>query len=263
MSPNFTGSFETLLLEGLIVGPVILLALGSRIAWVEAVLLAFFLQACLTSQRHVTLLVIVAVPILARELVQGLHRVRPHVGRLLARRVEAHPQRLAVFLYYAAFCVVFLALAGRGALTYRSDLDDIELSAAAASYIEEHPQQFACPFNTDNLGGALIYRFWPSVHVFVDDRTPVYGDDFIIDEYIPVARARPGWEAVLDRWEIRSAVVKAETSVAVLLEASPSWKRVLHDDKTALFLRVGAVPVTDPGARAPVPRQAAAQRPGD
>ena len=122
---------------------MILLALGSRIAWVEALLLAFFLHACLTAQRHVTLLVIVAVPIVARELVRGLEQVQPEVGRLLARVHEPHPQRLAVFLYYATICIAFLALAGRGALPYRSDFDDIELSAAAASYIEEHPRQFA------------------------------------------------------------------------------------------------------------------------
>ncbi len=237
MSPNFSGSSETLLLEALIVGLALLLAAGARIAWIEALLVGFFLHQALVSQRHVTLFVIVTVPIVAREAVRAAGHARPQLERLLARVAAPPAPRGVALAWYGAFCAGFLGLAAAGALPYRTNLDDLELSAAAAAHIEAHPQDFARPFNTDNLGGALIYRFWPELRVFMDDRTPVYGDRFILDDYLIVARARPGWQAVLERWSVDSAVVKADTSVDALLSASPDWRAVHRDELNALFVR--------------------------
>ncbi len=241
-SPRFTSGVHSLVLQGVILSLPLLMAMRARLSWVEAIVVAFFLGAGLRSVRHVNLFVIVAIPIVARELVRASERVRPALGRILARAKERKPLRRAILLWYGSFCSAFLALAGLGMLSYRSNLDDVWLSADAAAYIEEHLQQFERPFNTDDMGGALIYRFWPALHVFMDDRTPVYGDHFIIEEYEPVLRAKPGWEAVLNRWGVRSAVVRADTPAAMLLDASPTWESVHRDDKTALFVRLGPPP---------------------
>ncbi len=238
-NPRFSGSARSLVLQGVILSLPLLIVMRARLSWVEGILVAVFLGAGLRSARHVNLFVIVAIPIVARELVRASERVRPALGRILARAKERMPPRRAILLWYGSFCSAFLALAGLGTLPYWSDLDDVRLSADAATYIEEHIRQFERPFNTDDMGGALIYRFWPALHVFVDDRTPVYGDHFIVEEYFSVLRGTPGWEDVLDRWGVRSAVVRADAPAAQLLAASPIWESVHRDDRTALFVRVG------------------------
>jgi hypothetical protein len=142
-------------------------------------------------------------------------------------------------LLYGSFCAGFLTLAGLGKLSHRSG---IHLRAQAASYIEMHPQLFSRPFNTDELGGVLIYRFWPELRVLMDDRTPVYGDRFILDQYMKVLRAEPGWSDVLDQSDIRAAIVNPHRPVATVLEVSPDWETAHRDELTEIFLRAGQTP---------------------
>jgi hypothetical protein len=238
----FGNDIRSLLVESIVVSFILLLTAGARLAWVESVLLIFFLHEALHSVRHVNLFVIVAVPIVAREAVSAAERARPALGRVL--RKVAHPAapRSVRLLLYGSFCAGFLTLAGLGKLSYRSGFEGIHLSAEAASYIEMHPQLFSRPFNTDELGGVLIYRFWPELRVFMDDRTPVYGDRFILDQYMKVLRAEPRWSDVLDQWDIRAAIVNPLSPVAAVLAVSPDWETAHRDELTAIFLRAGQTP---------------------
>jgi hypothetical protein len=249
-SPNFGTDVRSLAILGLILGFVILLATRSRISWIEAVLLTFFLESGLRSERHINLYAIVAVPILGRELLQAIKRSHPSWGQVLSRVKEPPPTWSSTLLWYTPLCLGFLILAAAGQLTYRTSLEDVRLSGDAAAYIEAHLPQFDRPFNSDDLGGSLIYLFWPEVHVFMDDRNPVYGDEFVLDQYEVVAYAKPGWDAVLDRWGIRTAVVRTGTAVATLLKASPNWASVHEDETTVLFERIGPLPdATAPAGR--------------
>ncbi len=238
----FGSDIQSLLVESIVVSFIVLLAAGARLAWIEAVLLIFFLHEALQSTRHVNLFVIIAVPIVAREAVSAAERARPALGRVLRKLARPAGPRSARYLLYGSFCAGFLTLAGLGKLPYRSEFEGIHLSAEAAAYIETHPQHFSRPFNTDELGGVLIYRFWPKLRVFMDDRTPIYGDRFILDEYMKVLRAEPGWSDVLDQWDIRAAVVNPKSRAATVLEMSSDWETVHQDDLTAIFLRTGEPP---------------------
>jgi hypothetical protein len=239
---EFGNDIRSLLVESIVVSFIFLLTAGARLAWIEAVLLIFFLHEALQSVRHVNLFVIVAVPIVAREAVNAAERARPMLGRVLRKVAQPTAPRRVRLLLYGSFCAGFLTLAGLGQLSYRSEFEGINLSAEAAAYIETHPQHFDRPFNTDELGGVLIYRFWPELRVFMDDRTPVYGDRFILEQYMKVLRAKPGWSDVLDQWEIRAAVVNPQSLAATVLELSPDWETAHRDDLTAIFLRAGEPP---------------------
>jgi hypothetical protein len=238
----FGNNLRALLVESIVVSFILLLTTGARLAWIEAVLLIFFMHQALQANRHVNLFVIVAVPIVAREAVRAAERARPALGRVLRKVAEPAAPRSVRLLLYGSFCAGFLALAGLGQLSYRSEFVGIHLSADAAAYIETHPQHFSRPFNSDDLGGVLIYRYWPEVRVFMDDRTPVYGDRFILDQYMKVLRAKRGWSDVLDQWEIRTAVVSSRSPAATVLELSSDWEMAHRDDLTAIFLRVGEPP---------------------
>jgi hypothetical protein len=75
------------------------------------------------------------------------------------------------------------------------------------------------------------------IKVFVDDRTVMYGEDFIMRDYLTVFLARPGWAAVLDRWGVTAAIVASSSNCAELLRVSPAWRLDYADDKTLIFSR--------------------------
>ncbi len=127
----------------------------------------------------------------------------------------------------------------RCTLPFPRSFDDVRLSRGAVQFIAEHPTRFARPFNTDDLGGALIYRFWPDLRVFVDDRIFVYGDDFVMRRNFAVFDAKKTWQKVLAKYGITAAVVNAHARCATLFRVSPEWELAYEDGLDAIFLRVG------------------------
>ena len=238
-SPNFQApTIPILAFEGLVLATVALAVLaGRRLAWVELALLAFFLHESLHAVRHVSLFAIVAAPLLARELSVPLAARWP-VFAARWRAIAGEQAALRAPLVYLPACAaLFVGLALAGKTGFPRTFDDLQLTRGAAAFIDAHRERFARPFNTDNLGGALIHRFWPDVHVFVDDRIDVYGDAFVADDYLAVLAARPGWREVLQRHAIDAAVVSATTPAATLLRDAPDWQLAYEDDHNVIFLR--------------------------
>src|SRR2546427_648204 len=132
----------------------------------------------------------------------------------------------------------FVSLSVASALPFPQNLDDVELSRGSVQFIADHPARFTRPFNTDDLGGSLIYRFWPDLHVFVDDRIFVYGDDFVMRRYFAVFYAKKTWQKVLAKYGVTAAVVNAQAYCATLFRASPEWELAYEDGLNAIFLRV-------------------------
>lgn len=235
-SLKFDTSSSSMVLEALILSFIVLVIAGARLAWVEVVLLVYFLHVSLHAHRHGILFAIITFPILAREFLAAIQRSSPKQGAVLGRRIEP-PSAWSRAAFYTVACSFFLWLAASGRLNYPDDLNDINLTSEAVAFIEEQPERFKRPYNTDSLGGPLIYRFWPALHVFMDDRTPVYGDPFILDEVLKIQNAESGWQDILDDWEIESAIVATGTKIAKVLEVSPGWETGHKDEKIAIYFR--------------------------
>jgi len=256
MSPNFlAGSVPVLAFETLALLVLLVLARAARrLSWVHTVLLVFFLHESLHSVRHMNLFAIIAAPILAREITPGFEQLRP---ALAARWREIAREQAALrspFLYFPALCVLFVALSLAGALRFPRTLDDIQLSRGAAEFIAQHESRFTRMFNTDYLGGPLIYRFWPRLRVFVDDRIFIYGDDFVLHRFFPVFYVQKTWRKVLDKYRVTAAVVPSDAQCAILLKASPDWELVYEDHLNTIFFRRAGPPPRPGGREAPSPR---------
>src|SRR5207247_409235 len=193
------GSVPVLSFEALTLMLVLVLGLGGRrLPWVEMALLVLLLHQALHSARHMNLFAIVAAPIIAREVTPWLDALRPAFQerwRAIAREQAALRSPL---VYFPAIGALFVALSLAGVLPFPRTLDDLQLSRAAAEFIATHQDRFGRLFNTDDLGGSLVYRFWPGLRVFVDDRNAVYGDDFMMRRYYRVLYGQWGWRKVLD-----------------------------------------------------------------
>jgi hypothetical protein len=248
-SPNFLeGAAPVLSFEALVLALVLVLGLGGRkLAWVEVALLGFFLHEALHSARHMNLFAILAAPIIAREVTPWLERLRPALAgrwREIAREQAALRSPL---VYFPAACALFVTLSLAGRLPFPRTLDDLRLSRGAAEFMATHPGRFGRLFNTDDLGGAIVYRFWPALRVFVDDRTAVFGEEFMERRYYRVLYGRRGWRKVLDRYGVTAAVVDVGALCTALLRASPGWEVAYEDGMNVIFFR--AVTTGAPASR--------------
>jgi hypothetical protein len=238
-SPDFMGgSVSVLAFEALTLVVFLILARrGRSIAWPEVALLLFFLHEALHSARHMNLFVIVAAPIVAREITPGLEAVGPALHARWREIAREQATLHSPLVYFPVLGALFVGLSLRGALPFPVTLDDLELSRGAAEFIAAHEERFGRAFNTEDLGGSLIYRFWPRLRVFVDDRVFLYGDDFVLREYFPVLYAQRGWRETLAKYDLTAAVVTADAQCATLLRVSPEWELAYADRMNAIFFR--------------------------
>jgi len=88
-------------------------------------------------------------------------------------------------------------------------------------------------FSTDAWGGYLIYVMYPDRKVVVDDRHDLYGSSRI-RQYLILTQAEPGWQNVLQDWQIRTALLPTGSTLANLLRELPQDWRVVYEDKVAV-----------------------------
>jgi len=65
---------------------------------------------------------------------------------------------------------------------------------------------------------------YPERRVVVDDRHDLYGSERI-QRYIILTRVEPGWQGVLTDWQVRTALLPADSTLANLLRELPrDWR---------------------------------------
>jgi hypothetical protein len=90
-------------------------------------------------------------------------------------------------------------------------------------------------FTTYENGGLVIARA-PEFRVFIDNRYRPF--EAILGEYANVAHAAPGWQQVLDRWEIDLCLVDPILlDLIAALHRSPLWSLVALTGDGAVFAR--------------------------
>ncbi len=238
-SPDFrTGALMARYFELLVLAVIVVSALGTtRLTPAELALVLLTLHGALAAVRNMSFFAIVAAPIVARGVSGALDAWRPTLAARwheIAVRQEA-AAGWTVQLPLVAVLVIALALAGR--LPFPSTLDDLQLSRGAVAHVAASPARFTRPFNTIGLGGPLIERFWPALRVFVDDRTVVFGERFVDEDYLTVLLGRPGWRDVLDRWQVTSAIVTTWAPCEAVLRAAPEWTVDYADARITVFVR--------------------------
>ncbi len=118
-----------------------------------------------------------------------------------------------------------------------AQFDPKKMPVAAVTFLQEESggkQPSTEPvFSTDAWGGYLIYKMYPERKVVVDDRHDLYGPDRI-RQYLILTQAEPGWQSVLKEWQIRTALLPTDSTLANLLRELPQDWRVAYEDKVAV-----------------------------
>ena len=91
-------------------------------------------------------------------------------------------------------------------------------------------------FSLDSWGGYFIYRLYPEMKVFVDDRHDLYGEQFL-REYLTAIRLAPGWDEVLDEKRVNWVLMPGNSSLANMLKETHRWRIIYADDVAVLLER--------------------------
>ena len=91
-------------------------------------------------------------------------------------------------------------------------------------------------YNEYVWGGYLIWRLYPDYLVYIDGRADVYGDR-LVSEWLATHDGQTNWREPLDRYGIRTVLVKPDVALASLLREDSSWKKVFEDKQAVIFVR--------------------------
>lgn len=196
------------------------------------------------------LLVLVAGPILWGNFASLADRpgACPSVRNLTDRisrfsdRMGAQERQLRGHLWPVAATALAFAICLQGGWLGSQQLihaqfDPQKMPVAAVDFLEtdlqrKHPGTDPV-FSTDAWGGYLIYRLYPKRKVVVDDRHDLYGSGRI-RQYLILTHAEPGWQSVLNEWQVQTALLPTGSTLANLLRELPQDWQVTYEDKVAV-----------------------------
>ncbi len=252
-APDFRGEslriFEVVLLASL----VLIGRLLAKKRFTEALLIGAWAHASLLSVRHVPLFMIVATPILARELtvlmelgaergnawLKILRDIADDYGGKARSASESGPVvfNLAGF---AAIALIAVMLSVRAEdPKWKAEFPGFRFPQRAADSLEDRIVGRRL-LSTDQWGDYLVYRFYPEFKTFIDGRSDFY-DPAIRDEYVALMNGRWGWQQILDKHGFEAALLPADWALASTLKIDPGW-RLVYDDGEALFFERAAPP---------------------
>jgi hypothetical protein len=177
--------------------------------------------------------------------------IRPGVWnflRTLAGRVTDFAERMGVLevqLRGHLWAVVVAAAAATFCLQggwlgshhlIQAHFDPDRMPVAAVAFLDRQADQHAANgavFSTDSWSGYLIYRWYPARRVLVDDRHDFYGTDRI-REYLILMQGEPAWRTVLEKWQVKTALLPAGAPLGNLLRELPQEWHVVYEDKVAV-----------------------------
>jgi hypothetical protein len=102
----------------------------------------------------------------------------------------------------------------------------------AAEFLQQRGWEKGRLFNSYTWGGYLL---WKGVRVFIDGRADVYTP--LIDDFARAYYAKPGWENVLDRFEIQTVLIEPGSPLAGQLERRSGWEKAYADGVAVIFRR--------------------------
>ena len=243
-SPNFRGE-SMLVFEAYLVLSIIL---AGRMLWRRDVALGLLLlawaHASLTSVRHMPLFMIVAVPLVMRELTTLMDEQAERGNTWLQTLREmahdyvggsARERGVFVFSWFGIAAMIGMAFvmeAKAGQTNWTAEFPRAQFPALACDQIGERLKNRRI-LSSDQWGDYLIYRFHPNTKVFIDGRSDFY-DPQVRNDYVDLLGPKWGWQQILEKYRFDGALIPVDWSLASAMKIDNGW-RLVYDDGTALF----------------------------
>ncbi len=208
----------------------------------DFVLFAGTTYLALLAGRNLALFALVAPPILSQHGTRALAALRQWPGLARWQRpptAPAAPLRHAGLFNWLILGLVALAVLVKVLLvsdpTLNEQLTTRSMPVGAVDYLAANhlPGRLYNPYE---WGGYLEWRLDQQYDVFVDGRTDLYPNDFLVD-YLRLSEAHSDWQALLDKYDIRVMLAPAGTALAELVAADPAWTTRYADERAVVLTR--------------------------
>ncbi len=191
--------------------------------------------------RNAPLLSLVAPPLLTRHALALWDEARARFPPLARLPAERTPRAGA--LNWALLILMSLAALLKISVEMLPETNETQLARIVPIGAAEYVRQAQPPgqlFNSYNFGGYLAWALYPDYPVFVDGRTDLY-DDAFLREYLAIAFARPGWQAALEKYGVRLALVESNSVLADQLAREADWRIIYQDPTASVFQRTAVL----------------------
>ncbi|HEX8458589.1 MAG TPA: hypothetical protein VF656_14920 [Pyrinomonadaceae bacterium] len=206
----------------------------------ELLLLCVSGYAALRAWRNIPLFALVAIPLLAEHAWQLLTS-RARFGWLAVADERRETKKKAwvqlAFNVVVLVCVpLALCAANVAKVSARQEASEAEkYPAAAVEFLRAHEGAGAL-YNEYGWGGYLIWKLYPQRQVYIDGRADVYGDAFM-EEALGAMAGEREWRAALERYDVRTVLIKPDVPLASLLRQDSSWRCVYEDRQAVVFFK--------------------------
>lgn len=232
-----------LLLVALTVVSILLLALLEKIkiVWREAIIFLVFTVLAAAMVRNLATFGLVLLPILA---------CNCHL--LLQKFKEKKGETIINGLAWLMILVIFLAAnIGDGNSIWKAKKANAGVGLLAgnkrsADFFKEAGLEGPL-FNNYDIGGYLIFNFFPEHKVFVDNRPEAYSVDFFKKIYIPAQENEQVWQKILQEYNFQiiyfywhDATPWAQPFLIRRIN-DPAWAAIYVDDYALILARNGGV----------------------
>jgi hypothetical protein len=140
----------------------------------------------------------------------------------------------ATIAVFAAVGVFFVATRIPGAVVLPQSGAAMQVPFDAIRFIADKPPSGRL-FNEPQFGDVLIWKLPDPPKLFIDTRFDMYGTE-IVDDFVMIHGAKPGWENLVKRYEISWMFVQPNAEIAKRLLAHKGWK-ILYQDKASIVMQ--------------------------
>lgn len=237
LSPDFHKGtmmgFEFLLLLTI----AILAISRNRLNFTEVILTLIFTHMALYSARYIPLFCIITAPILAKHAESILRESNGRIANFIKNRADSIAATDASSRGYVwIFVALFLVVAGvhNGIVEYR--FDEKRKPVAAVEFLKKESLK-GNMFNNDEFGKYIIYSIFPEYKVFIDDRIGTPYDVGRLKEYLKVIYFEPGWERVIEKYNINWIIFNTNSALSRFLLEKKEWKLIYSEEVASIFVR--------------------------
>jgi hypothetical protein len=193
--------------------------------------LLFTALAALDAVRHIPIFILLALPVIASALPASSSSVVPSRPPSVPRRTQT------------AFNVTALILLAMFAVLRWTELARDQQARETALFPQKAVTFLAATHEPDRLfayydwGGYVIWKLDSHYRVFADGRADLYGDDLLRQSVETVTQVHPGWERVLDNWNVETILVPPSSALAQALFLDRRWVAPYRDLQAVVFVR--------------------------
>jgi hypothetical protein len=223
--------FMGLLFAGLAVAGLLL----TKRRYTQTLLLVAFGYLALTSIRHIPIYAIVAVPVIVWELSSRWsewvrHQPPKSTAAILdGMSLAARERTLPISIWSVAALSAILIFSAQSSWPKDFPIDRFPTAIVARRSASLASSRV---FTTDQWADYLMFKN-PAQRVFLDDRG-LYDPRIIADAHT-LMDAGPGWQQLIDKYQISAVLVPTGTSLASALTDDRHWTLADQDSNSRLF----------------------------